>query len=164
MGRKELEYHGLRDHPLYNVWSAIIQRCTNKNNKDYEYYGSRGIIVCEEWINSFKSFYDFCMKNGWKQGLDVDRYYNDGNYEHGNIRFITHRSNSLNRRQLQSNNKSGYVGVHLDKISKKYITQIKFKGKVIYLGRHENIKDAVKARNDYIIKNNLQDDYKIQNI
>ena len=44
------------------------------------------------------------------------------------------------------------------------IEEMGFKGKVIYLGRHENIKDAVKARNDYIIKNNLQDDYKIQNI
>jgi hypothetical protein len=32
------------------------QRCLNSKNKDYRYYGARGIKVCDRWRYSFKNF------------------------------------------------------------------------------------------------------------
>lgn len=34
----------------YQSWQSMKDRCTNPNNPDYQYYGSRGIKVCQQWI------------------------------------------------------------------------------------------------------------------
>src|SRR5699024_10390857 len=47
--------HKLTGTPEYQVWSAMIQRCTNAQHKSYELYGGRGIKVCDEW-RSFERF------------------------------------------------------------------------------------------------------------
>lgn len=70
---KHLVKHGLTYHPLSDIWSAIIQRCTNPKNKAYRYYGGRGVTICDEWRNDFKPFYDWCMMNGWEKGMEVDK-------------------------------------------------------------------------------------------
>jgi hypothetical protein len=33
----------------YRSWSQMLQRCNNPNNPFYEYYGGRGIKICERW-------------------------------------------------------------------------------------------------------------------
>ena len=48
--------HGKRKHPLYGTWVKMKQRCYNPNNKDYKYYGARGIRVCTRWLDSFENF------------------------------------------------------------------------------------------------------------
>ena len=30
-------------------------------------------MVSDEWKNDFKSFYDWCMANGWRRGLEIDK-------------------------------------------------------------------------------------------
>ena len=39
----------------YWVWAAMIQRCTNPNNKSYKNYGGRGIKVAKRWLK-FSNF------------------------------------------------------------------------------------------------------------
>lgn len=92
--------HGLHGHPLYSVWRNIINRCNynNKNNKNYKHYGGRGIKICDEWLNDFQVFYDWCVNNGWKSGLEIDRRNNNGNYEPSNCRFVTRKQNCRNTR------------------------------------------------------------------
>jgi len=87
--------HGLSNHPLYRKWSGMITRTTNKKEDCYPRYGGRGIIVCDEWRNDFKSFYDWSIANGWINGLTIDREDNDGNYEPSNCQFITMKENTL---------------------------------------------------------------------
>jgi len=29
--------------------------------------------MCEDWLNNFKSFYDWCIENGWQKGMHVDK-------------------------------------------------------------------------------------------
>lgn len=91
-------FHGLRKHPLYNIWSGLKNRCFNPNLYSYKDYGGRGISVCEEWRNNFQSFYDWATKNGWEKGLEINRINNNGNYEPSNCNFVTSKINSRNRR------------------------------------------------------------------
>lgn len=95
--------HGKRtrtwSHRLYGIWDNMKSRCGNPNTKYYDRYGGRGITVCGEWVNSFQTFYDWAMVNGYQEGLQIDRIDNDGNYEPGNCRWVTKKTNLNNTRQ-----------------------------------------------------------------
>lgn len=60
-------------HPLYKIWISMRARCNNENDHSYGNYGGRGVKVCEQWEQSYQSFFDWCMGNGWKQGMFVDK-------------------------------------------------------------------------------------------
>jgi hypothetical protein len=81
--------HGLRKHPLYTRWGDIKHRCYNVNNKRYKHYGAKGYGMLQEWREDFVKFHDYCIDNGWGQGLVIARLNDTGNYEPGNIKFIT---------------------------------------------------------------------------
>ena len=73
-------FHGKSRTKLNAVWQAMKQRCFNENNVNYIGYGGRGIKVCDEWKNSFIEFYNWSIKNGYKEGLSIDRINVNGNY------------------------------------------------------------------------------------
>lgn len=52
---KTPEYHKPKE---YRAWMSIIDRCYNYYSLNYDWYGEKGITVCEEWLKSFKAFYD----------------------------------------------------------------------------------------------------------
>lgn len=83
---------------LRHIWKAMLTRCNKPNCKAYKYYGGRGIQVK---FACFKDFYDYIVKELKidPRGLTIDRIDNDGHYEKGNIRFITHRENCQNRQR-----------------------------------------------------------------
>lgn len=81
---------------LYARWRAMINRCTNKNIKNYRNYGGRGIMVCERW----KKFDYFIEDMGipTNNKLSIDRIDNNGNYEPSNCRWATIEQQSKNTR------------------------------------------------------------------
>jgi len=83
---------------LYKIYKNIEQRCYNSNSKGFQYYGKRNIKMCEEWLNSFESFYNWAINNGYKQGLTIDRIEVNGNYEPSNCRWVTMKVQNYNRR------------------------------------------------------------------
>lgn len=89
--------HGLTKHPLYKVYAGIKQRCYDKNHHLYKMYGSKGILMCIEWFNDFKLFYDWANANDWQRGLHVDRINHRDGYSPQNCRIVTARENLLNR-------------------------------------------------------------------
>lgn len=93
--------HGLTQHPLYDVFNTMISRCFRPDNKAYPDYGGRGITVCDEWQDNFEVFYAWCINNGWAEGLDLDRRYNDGNYSPLNCRFVTRKESNRNKRSTR---------------------------------------------------------------
>lgn len=88
------------DKHLYAVWNGIKQRCTNPNNSSYHNYGGRGIKICDEWANNYKSFYDWAIHAGYEKGKEIDRIDNDGNYEPDNCRFVYKETQANNKRNV----------------------------------------------------------------
>lgn len=83
-------------------WAAMKSRCHDPHSQQYKNYGARGISVCEEWLYSFKNFYEWCISNGYQKELEIDRKNNDGNYEPSNCRFVTHQVNTNNTRRSKA--------------------------------------------------------------
>ena len=90
--------HGLWQSRLYNIWRGMLKRCNLKSSKDYMRYGGRGINVCEEWKNDFKTFYDWALNNGYDDTLSIDRIDVNGNYEPSNCRWQTAAQQANNKR------------------------------------------------------------------
>ena len=89
--------HGYYKHHLYNTWRGMLGRCKHQSNRLYHNYGGRGISVCDEWQDA-ATFIKRAFENGWKEGLQIDRIDNDGNYCPGNCRFVTRKQNCRNAR------------------------------------------------------------------
>ena len=56
-------------------------------------------MLCDEWNNSFESFYIWAMCNGYKKGLSIERVNNDGNYEPNNCVWATAMEQAQNTRR-----------------------------------------------------------------
>jgi hypothetical protein len=80
----------------YRSWIAMKKRCFNPRASNYEYYGGRGISVCEDWRPSFVSF--FADTGERPLGCSLDRIDPNGNYEPGNVQWATASEQSRNRR------------------------------------------------------------------
>jgi hypothetical protein len=90
-------------NPTYQAWLNMKKRCTKPNCKDWEYYGGRGIKVCERWLHSFENFLEDVGER--PEGRSLDRYpNNDGNYEPGNVRWATRSEQMSNRRSWKVKN------------------------------------------------------------
>lgn len=115
--------HGMCKTRAYEMWTRIKDRCYNKNNKRYADWGGRGIDVCEEWLSSFNSFYEWFEENQYKEGLQIDRIDNNKGYSPENCRFTTPQLNSRNKR-VRKDSSLGVSGVTFDKKASKYRVRI----------------------------------------
>ncbi len=86
---------------LRQVYKDIKRRCSNLKCKDYKNYGGRGI---KNLFKSSDEFVDYVVNKLRINlcNLQIDRIDNDGNYEPGNIRFVTCKENCNNRRERKN--------------------------------------------------------------
>lgn len=152
-GGKKRRTHGHNNgnSKLHVVWQNMKRRCDDKTNKKYKLYGGRGITVCESW-KDFVPFMEWSNANGYDEKKTIDRRDNDLGYSPDNCRYVSINHQNANKR-ITDKNKTGYIGVSFQK--GKFVANVQWLGKQNYIGRFVVKEDAAKARDKYIIDNEL---------
>lgn len=88
---------------LLNRLAAAITRCHSKTNRMYKHYGERGIKVHDEWRKDRAAFLKYVQTlTDWDvPEFEMDRIDVNGNYEPGNIRFVSRSDNLRNKRRVE---------------------------------------------------------------
>jgi len=148
---------GLSKTKLYRKWMDMKSRCYNQNCCNYKYYGARGISVCNEWLGEegFRNFSKWANENGYANELSIDRIDNDKNYSPDNCRWVTKRVQNINKNSTYKNT-SGYIGIKRHSSGIGWYGNVKVNNKDLYTGYSEDIKEAVKMRNDFIKSHRLE--------
>lgn len=79
---------------IKSIYRGMKDRCYNKNDDNYNVYGSKGVIICEEWLVNPLNFEHWALNNGYEDGLTIDRINPNGNYCPENCRWITPKDNA----------------------------------------------------------------------
>lgn len=75
--------------------TAAQQRCTNPNDYGWKNYGGRGIEF--RFPSVLEAGLWIVEHLGLRRDLEIDRIDNNGHYEPGNIRYLTHAQNQYNK-------------------------------------------------------------------
>lgn len=120
--------HGMSKTPIYNIWSAMKERCNNPEHKFYSYYGGRGITVCDRW-GDFENFFADMGHRPDKKSLD--RIDNDKGYGPENCRWATkaeQQSNLRTNKRIEFNGQnltlsqwSEALGIHRNTIDQRFL-------------------------------------------
>ena len=90
-----LKTHGMVSTSEYQSWKAMKSRCLNPNRAWFKHYGARGITVCDQWIDSFETFYNDMGPRPKRHSLD--RINNDLGYFKENCRWANNHQQSRNK-------------------------------------------------------------------
>src|ERR1035437_8355292 len=89
--------HGKSHLREYKTWIDMKSRCYTKKREDYQYYGARGIELCERWVYNFENFYSDMGPR--PLGMSIDRINVNGNYTPKNCRWATVSQQNSNQRR-----------------------------------------------------------------
>ena len=104
--KKSNSTHGEYHTRLRSIGTGIKNRCYNKNEPAYKYYGGKGVQMCPEWFDDFLNFKKWAIENGYKEDLTIDRIDVNGNYSPENCRWVAMKK--------QCNNRTNNVMVEMD--------------------------------------------------
>lgn len=103
--REVMLKHGMSKSLHYGRWQHMMRRCNDSSHPKYKDYGGRGIKVCPEWHDI--RVYCEQLPEGYREGMELDRIDNDGDYHPSNVRWATKSVNCDNRR---TGHKVTYLG------------------------------------------------------
>jgi hypothetical protein len=64
----------------------MMRRCYEPSNNRFQYYGAKGVTVCERW-QDFANFFEDMGER--PEGCTLSRHGDQGNYEPGNVKWAT---------------------------------------------------------------------------
>lgn len=128
----------------------MLHRCKNPSASHYEFYGGKGIDVCDEWkgTEGFIRFYNWSIENGYNDKLTIDRIENNKGYSPDNCRWVSHMENCWNRGPKKTN-KTGYPGIQTRRTRTgklKYRVVLTVNYKRHNLGHYDTLDEAIKVR------------------
>lgn len=76
---------------LRRRYHNMKQLCYGQGNgcRTEKCYRGKGISVCDEWLDSFESFFDWSVQHGYETGKKLERIDKDGNFCPDNCRWVT---------------------------------------------------------------------------
>jgi hypothetical protein len=101
--------HGMSYYSGIKTWQGMLSRCNNPSNKDYAWYGGRGIKVCNCWLDPRNFAKDMGEKPA---GYSLDRIDTNGNYCSENCQWATPAQQGANKRNNRMLQHDGQV-LHL---------------------------------------------------
>jgi hypothetical protein len=146
----------MHNHPLYNTWRGMIERCHSVNAPTYKRYGAKGIFVFDKWRDKtrhpeikrwslgFCLFLDY-LATALKEkpeGHSLDRINPRLGYEPGNLRWA---DASLQKKNQRIKNQTGFKYVYAVSGSSKWQAEYKIGKKRIYVGVFETKEQAYYA-------------------
>lgn len=137
--------HGESRTRLHGIWCHLKTRCLCPTSPAYEYYGGRGITICDEWLASYEAFRDWARSSGYSDDLEIDRIDVNGNYEPNNCRWATRVQQMQNTRSRRGS-ASRFKGVSTSRTGKPWKAQITPPGgKNTYIGSFDTEEEAARA-------------------
>lgn len=124
---------------LKSIYQGMKQRCYNTKRPNFKYYGGRGIVICDEWLNNSQAFYDWSMANGYADDLSIDRIDTNGNYSPDNCRWASIKEQALNKRAWSN---TSVAGVTYDEKNHRYRVYLRHR----YLGSRRSLQEAIDLR------------------
>ncbi len=104
--------HGMSRTPIGTAWRHLLERCYQKNHRQYRHYGGRGIVACE--VIRATPVNLLLLLGDRPDGMSLDRTDNDGGYTCGkcaeclgnnwpmNVRWATPTEQIHNQRPIKS--------------------------------------------------------------
>lgn len=94
---------------IQKTFNDMRQRCYDENNKNYKWYGAKGIKICNEWMDNPHLFEEWALQNGYEDNLTIDRINEDKDYCPNNCRWITNSQNAKYKSTTSLINVNGEV-------------------------------------------------------
>lgn len=132
--------HRMSGSREYNVWKGIKQRCTNPSHTHYASYGGRGIMMCDEWLNSFETF--LADMGPRPEKMTIDRIDNDKGYSKENCRWASQKQQSNN---VRNNTLVEYRGKEYTAMELSEIASVDYATLLWRIGKGWEIERAVNA-------------------
>ena len=138
--------HGESRSRLHGIWCHMKSRCCCETSKVFNYYGGRGITVCESWSTSYESFSEWALTNGYSEELELDRIDVNGNYEPSNCRWATRKQQMRNTRKKRDAKTSRFKGVSRHSQNGRWVCQVggRVGKKSSYAGLFDTEEDAAR--------------------
>lgn len=79
---------------LKHIFNGMCRRCYNPNDKNYRWYGAKGIKICDDWNKNPLLFEQWALSHGYKESLTINRIEEDKDYCPENCEWISSIDNS----------------------------------------------------------------------